>query len=95
MLQICKLLCYKVTLGMLSKTILVGVTVEAEDEPMMKTVTWFTHRVNALLSKMYLLIKLKNDISKILQTLARINVDSISTFERDCDGVLNHIAHMS
>lgn len=76
---------------MLSKTILVGVTGKVEDEPMTNAVTWFTHRVNALLSKMYLLTKPENHISKMLQTVGTINVDSIWTFERDCDGVLNHI----
>lgn len=40
---------------------------------------------------MYLLTKLENHISKMLQTLAAINVGSIWTFERDCDGVLNHV----
>lgn len=47
--------------------------------------------INVLLSEMYLLTKLENHISKMLQTLAVINVDSIWTFERDGDGVLNHI----
>lgn len=79
------------TLGVLSKTILVRVTVEAANEPMANTLTRFTHRINVLLSEMYLLTKLENHISKMLQTLAAISVDSIWTFEAGCDGVLNHI----
>ena len=83
--------CIKVTLGVLSETIPVGVTVEAENEPMTNTVTRFTRRINVLLSEMYLLTKPGNHISKMVQTLGAINVDSIWTFQRGRDGVLNHI----
>ena len=67
---------------MLSKAILVGVIVEAEKEPMANIVSWFSRRVNTLLSQMYLLTKLENHISKMQQTLAAINVDSDQTFKR-------------
>lgn len=67
------------TLGMVSKTIHVGITVKAENELLTNIVTRFTHRVNVLLSEMYLLTKLENHIIKMLQTLAVINLDSIWT----------------
>lgn len=70
------------TLGTLSKAILVGVTVEAENKPMANIVSWFSRRLNTLLSKMYLLTKLENHIRKKQQTLAAINVDSDQTFKR-------------
>lgn len=64
---------------------------KAENELLTNTATRFTHRVNVLLSEMYLLTKLENHISKMLQTLAVINLGSIWMFERDYDGVPNHI----
>lgn len=79
------------TLGMVSKIIQVGITVKAENELLTYRAMRFTHRINILLTEMYLLTKLENHISKMLLTLAVINLDSIWMFERDYDGVLNHI----
>ena len=61
--------CTIVTLDMLSKTILVGVTGESENEPMTNTAIWFTRRISVLLSEVHLLTRLENHISKMLQTL--------------------------
>lgn len=64
-----------VLLGLVSKTIHVGVTVQSENELLTYRAMRFTHRV--LLTEMYLLTKLENHIIKMLLTLAVINLDSI------------------
>lgn len=65
------------TLGMVSKNILVGITVKAENELLTYRAMRFTHGVNVLLTEMYLLTKLENHISKMLLTLAVIDLDRI------------------
>ena len=48
----------------------------------------FTHKINVLISEMYLLTKSDNKISIALLTFPSIDSDSVWSFERDCGVVV-------